>query len=345
MNIQDSELADARKGAIYFLGNLEFSRSHGLSASLISNFVGDTTAVSDLKTVVGKLLPPAAVKVVEPVDKFRTLIESFFRSLEDYLKKIFGDALHGVEWISEFVSWGVSTFAGSLASAIPGWGYVQSAGDMYSGVKKAVSNAIDLIKMLWSGYGVKLLAGIPTEISSALCRHSTAGIAAGVKDVGIASVSIGLEAAGDSVGGAGSIVSVVTGILQRIVNLVDWCIQNFRLKRVLADAREDWATRYMMNKPDELNKWFSRNVILTPVVAALVLASGFVGHPYRFLALIDPKSGAVKVSQKEFDKGVKYIEQLRDISDSYLRNYSGVYQLDFSSKDKVIQGRLDKVFV
>ena len=84
-------------------------------------------------------------------------------------------------------------------------------------------------------------------------------------------------------------------------------------------------------------------MVVTPVVAALVISSGFVSHPQRFLALLDPTGGLV-VTQKDYDKGVLYIEQLKSIAGDYLKEYADVYKLEFSSPDPIVQARLDKVF-
>ena len=119
------------------------------------------------------------------------------------------------------------------------------------------------------------------------------------------------------------------------------------LKAVLRTARENWVNRddddSIINQPVNFNKWFSRNAVVTPVIAAFVISSGFVASPQRFLALLDPTGGLI-VSQKEYDKGVLYIEQLKNIAGDYLKEYSDNYQLDFSSSDPIVQSRLDKVF-
>ena len=349
MDIQRAELDDARRGALYFLGNTTVERRPSLDLGVVGNFVGDTTLLNDMKSVCGSLvenIPGGKFKPLERLAEItvplRDMLRSFFEAIGNKILEIFGEAMYGVEWVAEFVSWGLSVFSGGLASAIPGWGYVQSAGDLYSGVKKAVMSARDLVSQLYAGHGVQLLDGLPNDIAKSLARHSAVGVAGGVKDAGIATVSIGLEAGGDATAGAGTIVSVVTGILQRIANLVDWCIQKFRVSAVLKQAAGAWDTR---DEPDSMvrdqkafGSWFSLNVVCTPILAAVVLSSGLVAHPYRFLALFGQDDEVI--DQKAYDDGVVYIEQLKKLSSRYLKSYSDNYKCVFKSADDFVSARL-----
>ena len=341
-----AERDDARRGALYFLGKTHIEPSPKMDLGLVNNFVGGPGVLSDAKSVVQALIPQSVSSAFKPakdvIDKVTELIQSFFHSVQERIIGIFGSATYGIEWAAEFVGWGLSVFSGGLASAIPGWGYVQAANDLYSGVKQAVLKAKEYLDNVWNQRGVRLMDGMPQDIADALARHSAVGVAGGLKDAGIASVSIGLEAAGDAAGGAGTIVSVVTGILQRIANLIDWLIQRFRMKSVLGQAAEEWQTREdpgsLVNNQEPFNQWFRKNILCTPIVAALTLKSGFVGHPYRFLSLIN--NGDEIVSQAEFDAGVHYIEKLKSIAGNYVTDYIDTYRLMFTSDDKIVAARL-----
>ena len=284
MNIQAEEQADARRGAMYFLGRTQIETVASFDLGIIDNFIGNTEILSDMKSVAMSLIPAAVTDrlavPVEIMEKITSTLTGFFETVREKLQEIFGEGLIGIEWAGEFVAWALSTVVGSLASVIPGWGYVQSAGDLYSGIKKAVTQAAEFVRNLWGRRGFQLLDGLPTDIADALARHAAAGVASGVKGAGIASVSIGLEAAGDAAGGAGTIVSVVTNVLQRIANLIDWAIQRFRVSSVLSSARDHWEGQSeLVTDQAEFSKWFRRNTLFTPIVAALVLSSGFVAHP------------------------------------------------------------------
>ena len=343
--VQLAERDDARKGALYFLGRTHIEPAPTLDLGIVNNFVGSTEILNDIKAVASALIPATVTSrlsvSVDIMRKIEACFVDFFESIKSHLKDLLGDVLVGVEWIGEFTSWAVSALVGSLSSVIPGWGYVQSAGDLYSGVKQAVMQSKEFIVNLWGRRGVHLLDGMPTDIADALARHSAAGVGGGLKNIGIASVSIGLEAAGDAVGGAGSIVSLVTGILQRIANLIDWAIQRFRMRSVLDTARQDWESKAgMCEDHAQFARWFRRNTLCTPITAALVLSSGFVAHPYRFLLLLNPDDTIT--SQAEFDKGVLYIEKLKGIAKRYIADYMGTYKLVFESDDPLVASRLNQ---
>ena len=166
-DIQQAQLDDARKGTLYFLGNLNMVSVPSFDIGLISNFVGGTSVLSDIKSASMTLLKKSDTgkAVVDGLSEFakpiKDVVASFFDALTERLAAIYGDELFGLEWLGEFGSWAVSSFAGSLASVIPGWGYVQSAGDLYDGTKKAVLSAIKWLGQVYSGWGVSLLEGGP----------------------------------------------------------------------------------------------------------------------------------------------------------------------------------------
>ena len=362
IGVQQVEMADARLGAMYFLGKTRMEKVPSFSLDLIGAFVSGTTAVGDLKngcqwllekTNAGRKVVGAISAVGEKLgegiaaikEKLKHIVASFFQGLINKVKKVYGEALYGIEWISEFGVWAVSSFAGSLADCIPGWGYVQSLADMYDGTRTAVLKAKDFIEQMWSGYGVHLLGGQPSIIANALARHSVTGIAGGIKDLALGVTSLGLEAAGDAAGGAGTIVSAVTGVLQRIANLVDYIIQRYKVNSIFKYATKQWdnhmSATSIVHKHKEFSEWFQKAVVCTPIVAALTLGSGFVAHPYKFLQLLNPDDKIV--SQAEFDKGVKHIETLKKISGNYISEYTDNYSVQFTSDDGLVAARLSQI--
>ena len=115
-------------------------------------------------------------------NSIKELFADFFRSLLDKIKRIYGDLLHGIEWLAEMGTFLISEFAGTLANVIPGWGHVRSASGLYSDVKKSVLKSRDLITQIYQGRGVELLGGHPSIISRTLARHSASGALGGIKD-------------------------------------------------------------------------------------------------------------------------------------------------------------------
>ena len=348
MNIQQAELDDARKGTIYFLGKLHVIKEPGFDLGLISNFVSGTSIVSDLTSASASLLESCSVgkKVIEGINTvitpIRQLIGDFMKAVTDKILSVYGEACGIVEWLGEFTSWAVSTFAGSLGDIIPGWGYVQNAADMYDGVKKAVVSAIKWLGQIYSGWGVNLLEGGPGIMAEAIARHNATQLAGGLKDMAVTSVKTGLQAAGDAAAGVGAIVGALTGILQRIANLIEYCVQRFLLNRSINQASEQWHQEQIEPiRHDKFNLWFRRTCALTPIVAALTMSSGFTAHPYRFLALIS--SSDEIASQKAFDDGVKHIEKLKDLSRDYIKAYQDSYRIRFVSDDAIVSARMKDI--
>ena len=242
-----------------------------------------------------------------------------------------------------FASWAISTFVGSLSELIPGRGYVQNAVDIYDGVKKSVLSAIKWLGKVYSGWGVELLDGSPEIMATALARHNATALSGGLKDVAIATTKTGLQASGDSVAGVGAIVGAVTGILQRIANMVGYCAQRFLMNRMISQADQQWKSRNLETNHIQFNRWFNRVCFTTPIVAALTLNIGFAAHPYRFLALISDSDNVI--DQKDFDKGVKHIENLKALSKQYLSAYQDNYKVIIKSDDPVVAGLLENMKV
>ncbi|MBE8168639.1 MAG: hypothetical protein HAW66_09780 [Shewanella sp.] len=378
MGVQVQEMADARLGAMYFLGNINTEKVPSFSLNLFGTFVAGTAPINDLKkgcmyilnnTGAGQSFLSAASsvgdtikdnfkkshigiavtagigKVSEGVDKIKALIVGFFQKMLAKIKLTYGDALHGMEWLTEFGTWLVSVFAGNLASLIPGFGYVRSASALYGGVKSSVLKSIDFIEQLWSGHGVELLGGHPSIIANALARHSAIGVASALKGVAIHTTRLGLTIAADAAGGAGIIVNAVAGILTRITSFADYIIQRVRLSKVLSQAKKEWINHSsptsMVNNHKAFSEWFQNAVITTPIIAALAVGSGFVAHPYRFAQLLS--TSEEPISHSEFAKSVKHIETLKKVASGYFTGYKGSYGINFVSDDPVIKARLQQL--
>ncbi len=348
VNIQQAELDDARDGTLYFLSKLDMVSSPGFDLGLVGNFVGNTTVITDLKNATTTLISScdAGKKVLDGIDQYtkpiRVLLSNFMDALVDRITSIYGEGSAALEWVGEFGSWAISTLIGSLADIIPGWGYVQSALDLYEGIKKSVTSAIKWLGQVYSGWGVELLAGGPSIMAEALARHNATSLAHGLKDMAVESVKIGLQAAGDAAAGVGAIVGAVTGVLQRIANLVGYCVQRFMVNRALNQAANQWNLKgiYMQDR-QQFTEWFKQVCICTPVIAALTLSSGMVGHQYRFLSLINDSDEVI--DQAAFDAGTKHIDKLKELSASYLNQYQDSYKVLFRSEDTLVSNRLQDV--
>ena len=133
--VQIAEMADARMGAMYMLASTEIAKIATISnAHFFGTFVVGTEPLSDFKQAADSLLSnteamaklkksKAAKKLSKAVQKasevtsamknsIKDLFADFFRSLLDKIKHIYGDLLHGIEWLSEMGAFLISEFAG-----------------------------------------------------------------------------------------------------------------------------------------------------------------------------------------------------------------------------------------
>ncbi|MFW7525572.1 hypothetical protein ACODM8_15755 [Vibrio ostreicida] len=362
--VQVAEMADARMGAMYMLASTEISKVAIISnAHYFNTFVVGIEPFEDFKDAAmgllnktetmtklknskaGKKIAKVAEKASEMTsaakEKIKQLLSDFFRTLLDKVGDVYGDLLHGIEWLTQVGTWFISKFAGNFSKLIPGWGHVQSASGLYSAVKQSIMKAKDLITQIYKGRGVELLGGHPSIISRTLSRHSATGVLGGIKDFTMSVAGI----AGATAAGIGSIISLVISILERIIKLVDFFVQRSLLSNVLERATKEWHNRSsqssIVHDHKRFSEWFQRAVMTTPIVSALVMGSGFVGHPYRFATLLTVKGEVV--SQGEFDKAVVYIEKLKSLSQQYVQEYSKSYKIDFTSSDGVVNARLNEL--
>ncbi|ELR67251.1 hypothetical protein C942_02760 [Photobacterium marinum] len=362
--IQDSLLLEARESTLYVLANTNIERSLTFDTGLMGNYLGSTTPLEDLKSgctwVLDKTIGPsitqsaAGQKIAGAVSfvgesisavmaKIKALVASFFQSAIQKMKKHY-ECFKAAEYLTEAGTWLASEFADNLTNLIPGLSYAQNAADLYEGVKTAVLKSKDFVSQMYKGIGVELLNGHPSIISKALARHSLTGAAGGIAKAGVASAKIGIESAANVAAGVGTLVSVITGLIQRILTFIDKVVQSYQLNKILEDARNKYTWSKMgmslnltTNEHKRFCEWFQGAVITTPIVAALVMGSGYVSHPYYFLKLIDSKD--MVLTQKKFNKGVHYIQELQKQSGSYIREYSDAYDITFTNRDGVLESQ------
>jgi hypothetical protein len=358
MAAQRTEMADARRGALYFLGNTNAVAVPAMDLGAVSSYMFNTTILSDLKAgslyIIKQTGPGRAVidkaselgqSLAAAMQPVSDMIKRFFAYIQKKLGEMFGIARDGMEAIFEYLVWASHEITQVLVKLIPGWGYVQAAADIYAGARQAVDGAIRFIDQTCHGLGVSLLGGHPSLIANALARHSLAMVGGGLKDIAVGSTKIALTAAGDAMAGVGALFSAISGALQRIFNLIDRAVQRIRLNSILSKAREEWkiadSGQGLAASHKDFSEWFQNAVITTPVIAVLVLGSGFAAHPYRFLQLI--KTDSSIVTQAEFSKGVKYIDRLKGVAGRYIRDYTDAYSTRFVSDDELIAARLNEL--
>ena len=376
--IQKTEMANARLGIAYALGHIEMKKATSFHAAPFSTLVGNPQIAKDAASVAGKAgelllehtplkelkekawsfieeqnslhkVNQAATAVIDGISeiksKLKAIIGEFFTSLLDMIKKRYGVNTQVINVITDFLIWGANTFAAGIASALPAWGYVKTGLAIYADARTAVFKTKDLVSQLYSGYGVELLGGHPSVIASALARHSAAGIASAAKGLAISSTSLGLSIAADASGGsgvAGMVIGIITSILTKVFNLIESCIQKYKVTSTLIEARDIWRNHSsgscILNDHKRFTKWFQESVVFTPIIASLAINSGFAAHPYRFLQLINSTGGID--ANADIKKGVHHIDKLKGLASQHIRDFSAGYGVSFASSEAIIESRL-----
>lgn len=375
VGIQADELLDARAGIVYFLGKCQLKTlpptGTGVLAGLKDGYISHTDGLklavelavkaSEKTGLTDKIKSSdiyskgvgfaSKIKASKPVEFatevfqglkriLKELVEDFSSWLEKHLKSTYGYLLDAVTGIAEFIAWLKRTLAGCLADAAPGWGIVTSLSEMAVGLKQGFDGAKRWILQVHSGRGVHLLGGHPSVIANALARHSLSMLGAGIKDFSVGTAKLATNATP-----LGTTIGIVTGIIQRVYNLIDCFVQRFLVNRVLKKARTAWQdgkyTNSLITDADKFNKWFRNNAVATPVIAALVLSSGFIGHPQRFVRLLDGESHpSTSKLQEKFDAGVSHVQYLKKISAKYLVEYGQGYRTTFTSDTELVANLL-----
>lgn len=350
MSLQGRAQYEARVGIINYLATLDFQKTPSLSSSVLDNFVNDSTITNDIaglakkgcsavlrQTGPGRSVLGAVETVGKKWEQIKKKIiaklESFFSRLINNLKKKYAEVTWVVSYLSEMAGWLVGTLVRDITHAIPGWGYVQDAADLYKGVKKAVVSASRYFELKSAGKGVMLLDGHPDDIAYWLKNHIGCDAMLGVKDVLVTSGKFAVKMAGDAAGGLGTIIGLLVGALTRIGALVDYIVQRASVDKALKTARKEkdrvLNKNGLVNDCDAFNKWFSRTLKVTPIFASLVLHAGVAAHPYNFLELINFRGH--EISAQRYARGAKYIQKLKEAGGQHIRDYSEGYGLSITS--------------
>ncbi len=359
--VQLAEMADARQGVLYFLSKLELEDSPKASSifnSALEGMFGKTAVLDDLATVSGKIanttsagqvLTAGCADAMNYVHKIDKMISDFCVQTMNKLVSYFGRFSEAVAEklralsptvLAQVVTQAISQIVGQ----IPGWHYVKSASMIYDAGRRAVTETFNLISQLWSGYDVDLLNGHPSVIANALARHSLAAATSGARDALIQGTVVGLKAAADVVGMAGTIVGILNSVFFAAWNFIEKMAQKHFVKKALKEAADDWAKREssvsMIYDHKRFATWFRKAVIPAPILAALVINSGVAAHPYRFLRLLKDEGVA---SAAELAKGEQHIEKLKEISQSYLDKYMKAYEVTFHGKDAYVSSIINSI--
>lgn len=268
------------------------------------------------------------------IGKLEKLIQRFCNSFLEKLKKAYKDIKWIINYVNDIALWLVSLIVGDLSSLIPGVGYVQNAADIYKGVKRAVTGLSSYFSLKLSGRDVRLNEGYPDIIAYDISSHMMCKGFLGIKDVGCKIGQIIAQASGDAVAAVGTVVNYVINVLGRIATAIDYIIQRINLYKVKKTAEIEQNKLLSANSlalnTRRFNKWFAESMALSPILAALLMHSNSIAHPMTFLSLLDNYSHLRGDAQSNYDRGTAHINNIKNHSLSYIKEYSEQYSVKFT---------------
>lgn len=204
----------------------------------------------------------------------------------------------------------------------------------------AITNAVGAAVLAYSQKNVRMSPGHP-ELIAKYIIDSKWGQA--LSDACMAIQSAALVVVDATVPGVGSLVGAITAACQWIYGVVHQYFAVTNITKFLAEAKAKWneqcdldanvnpmfahapgASRYMdfLNDAGAFSAWFEKGCQASVLIPAIVIRSGMAGSWISWCRLIS--DSADRVSQKTFDEGIKFVDNLKDealrvIRDSTIR--------------------------
>jgi hypothetical protein len=132
------------------------------------------------------------------------------------------------------------------------------------------------------------------------------------------------------------VVSIVYGVMETLVKVAYRLVETLSMDKFCRTARGHWENRAessaIHKSPTLFNRWYKRNAMAFPALAALTLNSGMCGDKMRFLRMF--KDDETIITQSQFDKGVKFLDG--DLK-PYARGYLDDANFGFQSENAGIR--------
>ena len=284
----------------------------------------------------------------------KTQLESFAKQVWDHLTSMFKkDA--SKSWIDFAGDWWtritgvINTVLNQIgASAAP---FVGAAFDIVQGSARTVKACYERYVTYSLSKGVDMNDGHPAVVVKSIERTMNLAIGSGLYQALKGAVTTGVNAAG---AGAGAILSMVVSGCELIAKVVYRLWESSKMKAFFDDCKDRYARHKsakaiadddLMHSGVAFGAWYRAAAYTLPCLSALALCSGMTGDKMMYLSMfkdqkdlapVKPGEFVNPISQSEFDRGVGYIDNLKETSKGYLSD-SGY---KFSSTDKVVDGLL-----
>jgi hypothetical protein len=287
-----------------------------------------------------------------------TQLESYARQIWDHLTAMFKkDA--SKSWIDFAGDWWsritgvINTVLNQIGvSAAP---FVGAAFDIVQGSARTVKACYDRYVTYSLSKGVDMNDGHPAVVVKSIELTMNLAIGSGLYQALRGAVTTGVNAAG---AGAGAILSMVVSGCELIAKFVYRLWESSKMKAFFEDCKDRYAkfkTAKAIADDDVMHSgvafgaWYRTAAYTLPCLSALALSSGLTGDKMMYLSMFKdqkdlapakPGQFVNPISQSEFDRGVAYIDHLKEAAKGYLSD-SGY---KFSSTDKVVDGMFQNNF-
>ena len=268
----------------------------------------------------------------------KSMWEKLVDWLSDYARKVYANLN------AKYASGGMTAVAGDAwgpvtsliklivgkcaAAAAP---FVGGAFDLVTGLKNVITGCYDRYASWSAGRNVVLTSGHPAVVVDSIHRAMNFSIAKGVYDSLKGAGSLAMAATSF---GASAVVDMVIAGCEVIASFIHRVWETSRMNAFFGDCRERWKSRAedsgIQNSPTAFAGWYRAGAVSMPAVSALALNSGITGDKMQYLKMFDDGGAAVK--QAEFDRGTKYLEELKKWSREYVSDTG----YKFFSDDKLI---------
>jgi hypothetical protein len=267
-------------------------------------------------------------------DALRSVFDRMVDKIKDFIREQFGTVEGVAALIKKLATACLSYFA---AEAAP---FFKEGLELVSGVAKTIDAAVTRFRTWQHQRGVELNDGHPGIIVQSIKRAMNLSLFEGLWETLKGAGSIAMEAA--SFGGA-KIVHLVIGIVELIGKFVWRLVECAKINKFCDMAREHWNNHLSDNsihlRPFAFSEWFRHYALNIPFISVLTLNSNICGDKMRYLTLFN--SGGGLISADQFQRGVRFLDELKPWGASYLAETG--YKIRVQSNDPFVHNLVNTI--
>ena len=337
--IPEADLENSRKGVVYLFANIELETSY--SSAVIEGglkIVGGSLG-GDAGDIFERVEIPASKMLEMGDDAFHqasggtqgTLMTRVKAWAKDFCKKLWDvikERFTKVELLlSDLESIAAKVAKVIIKSLVP---FASQALDLVQGLANLGDATVKKVKAWYAGRNVHVIAGHPDLAIQAIRRAMNLSLFEGLYQTLKGGAALGATVASY---GAAHIVSIFVSVAEAVTRMIYRLCEISIMRHFFEEAAVEWKNREAANAifkdVTRFSEWYGDAALKTPPVAVLTLISGICGDKMRWLRMFD---GTSVITQKEFKKGVNFIDGLKSYGAQYLQEAN----FKFSSRDALV---------